>query len=74
MKNGTETRITLEANSAPDYREKLQAELAEIAGSEMWRAGSAVRSLRPDRWKKPAKVAANYRGDKPFWTAQPALC
>ncbi len=49
---GEETKIVLKANSAPDYREKLQKELDEIKNSEMWRAGAAVRSLRPERRKK----------------------
>ncbi len=50
--NGTEARITLEANSRPDYREQLEKELAAIRDSEMWRAGAAVRALRPENWKK----------------------
>ena len=50
--SGEETRIVLEANSAPDYRERLEAELAEIRNSEMWRAGAAVRALRPENRKK----------------------
>jgi ketol-acid reductoisomerase len=45
--SGEETRIVLEANSAPDYKEKLEAELREMRESEMWQAGAAVRSLRP---------------------------
>jgi ketol-acid reductoisomerase len=49
--SGKETEIVLEANSAPDYRERLQEELAEIRDSEMWRAGAAVRDLRPERRK-----------------------
>jgi ketol-acid reductoisomerase len=49
---GEETRIVLEANSAPDYREKLERELAEMRHSEMWRAGAAVRGLRPENRKK----------------------
>ncbi len=49
--NGTETKRVLEANSAPDYKEKLQKELDEIKNSEMWRAGAAVRALRPERRK-----------------------
>ena len=49
---GEETRIVLEANSAPDYREKLEKELAEMRHSEMWRAGAAVRGLRPENRKK----------------------
>ena len=50
--SGNEARITLEANSQPDYRAKLEVELAAIRDSEMWRAGAAVRSLRPENWKK----------------------
>ena len=50
--SGEETRRVLEANSADDYREKLDKELAEMHNSEMWRAGAAVRSLRPERRKK----------------------
>jgi len=50
--SGEETRIVLEANSAPDYKEKLDAELRSMRESEMWQAGAAVRSLRPDRWGK----------------------
>ena len=50
--SGNEARITLEANSQPDYRVKLEKELAEIRDSEMWRAGAAVRSLRPENWKE----------------------
>ncbi|MGD8986499.1 MAG: ketol-acid reductoisomerase [Desulfobacteraceae bacterium] len=47
--SGKETQIVLDANSAPDYRERLQEELDEMKNSEMWRAGEAVRSLRPER-------------------------
>ncbi len=50
--NGTEARITLEKNSQPDYREKLEVELKEIHDSEMWSAGRKVRELRPENWQK----------------------
>jgi ketol-acid reductoisomerase len=46
--SGEETRIVLEANSAPDYKEKLDEELRVMRESEMWSAGAAVRSLRPE--------------------------
>jgi ketol-acid reductoisomerase len=49
---GEETRIVLEANSAPDYRERLEEELAEMRNSEMWRTGAAVRALRPENRSK----------------------
>jgi ketol-acid reductoisomerase len=48
---GEETRIVLKANSGPDYREKLDAELTQMRESEMWQAGAQVRSLRPENWK-----------------------
>jgi ketol-acid reductoisomerase len=49
--SGEETRIVLEANSAPDYKEKLEIELREMRESEMWRTGAAVRALRPENWE-----------------------
>ena len=50
--SGVETRIVLEKNSDPHYREKLDEELRAMRESEMWRAGAAVRSLRPENWKQ----------------------
>jgi ketol-acid reductoisomerase len=52
VKDGLETKRVLETCSAPDYRIKLEAELKQIHDQEMWRAGEAVRSLRPENWKK----------------------
>jgi ketol-acid reductoisomerase len=49
VETGEETRRTLEANSRPDYRQQLEKELKEIADSEMWQAGKAVRALRPEQ-------------------------
>lgn len=46
--SGVETKRVLEANSQPDYREKLQEELDVLKNSEMWQAGAAVRALRPE--------------------------
>ena len=50
--SGEETRRVLEANSAPDYREKLDKELDTLKNSEMWQTGATVRSLRPENRKK----------------------
>jgi len=50
--SGEEAQITLDSNSAPDYRVKLDKELEEMKNMEMWRAGSVLRSLRPERRKK----------------------
>jgi ketol-acid reductoisomerase len=49
--SGEETRIVLEANSAPDYSKRLRRELDEMKNSEMWQAGAAVRGLRPENRK-----------------------
>ncbi|PKN37540.1 MAG: ketol-acid reductoisomerase [Deltaproteobacteria bacterium HGW-Deltaproteobacteria-2] len=49
---GKETEIVLRVNSAPDYKDKLEAELKEMRDSEMWQAGAAVRALRPENRKK----------------------
>jgi len=50
--SGEETRRVLEANSTPDYREKLDKELNVLKNSEMWQTGATVRSLRPENRKK----------------------
>jgi ketol-acid reductoisomerase len=50
--SGAETRRVLAANSASDYREKLDKELADLKNSEMWQTGATVRSLRPENRKK----------------------
>jgi len=46
--DGSETKRSLEYNSDPEYRKKFEAELGEIRDMEIWRAGKAVRSLRPE--------------------------
>jgi ketol-acid reductoisomerase len=52
--SGEETKRVLEANSAPDYRQKLEKELKVIKESEMWQTGAVVRSLRPENRRKTA--------------------
>src|SRR5213079_1790309 len=42
---GDETRIVLDKNSDPNYREKLDVELKTMHDSEMWQTGATVRSL-----------------------------
>ena len=48
VKSQKEAEISITRNSQPDYREKLEVELAELRESEMWQAGKTVRSLRPE--------------------------
>jgi ketol-acid reductoisomerase len=45
---GKEAKRSIDSNSQPDYRVKLDAELKELHDSEMWQAGKTVRSLRPE--------------------------
>lgn len=49
--SGKEAKRTIETCSQPDYREKLAEELNELRNSELWQAGAAVRSLRPEKTK-----------------------
>lgn len=45
---GNEAQRSIDTNSKPDYREKLEEELKALRESEMWRAGAVVRKLRPE--------------------------
>ena len=45
---GNEAQRSIDSNSQPDYREKLNRELAALRNSEMWRTGAVVRKLRPE--------------------------
>lgn len=47
--SGNEVQVVIDANSSDDYRDKLEAELKEMRSMEIWQAGEAVRSLRPDK-------------------------
>lgn len=47
--DGIEAQKSIDSNSQPDYRVKLEAELKALENSEMWRAGAAVRKLRPKK-------------------------
>ncbi|MDD5603956.1 MAG: ketol-acid reductoisomerase [Eubacteriales bacterium] len=47
VKDGEETRRVISACGKPDYQVGLNAELAEMRNSEMWKAGAKVRELRP---------------------------
>ena len=48
VKSGREAQTAIDANSRPDYRQKLNAELKAMHDSELWRAGEDVRKLRPE--------------------------
>ncbi|MCK9343461.1 MAG: ketol-acid reductoisomerase [Massilibacteroides sp.] len=46
--SGNEAQISIDSNSKPDYRDKLNEELRQLRESEMWRTGAVVRKLRPE--------------------------
>ena len=48
VKSGNEAQISIDSNSKPDYREKLNAELKALRESEMWQTAVTVRKLRPE--------------------------
>lgn len=56
VSSGNEAKITIESNSKPDYREKLEEELNVIHQSEMWQTGAVVRQLRPENQPLPQEV------------------
>ncbi|MCE5205056.1 MAG: ketol-acid reductoisomerase [Porphyromonadaceae bacterium] len=45
---GNEAQRSIDSNSQPDYREKLDEELKTLRESEMWQTGAVVRKLRPE--------------------------
>ena len=51
--SGREAKIVIEAGTKDDYRERLEAELAELRESELWRTGQQVWQLRPDSSAPP---------------------
>ena len=48
VKTGNEAQISIDSNSKPEYREKLEAELKALRESEMWQTAVTVRKLRPE--------------------------
>ena len=55
VKTGKECARVLSACGKADYQKQLTRELNQLGNSEMWRAGKAVRALRP---KEPARAIA----------------
>ena len=48
VKTGNEAQISIDSNSQPNYREKLNEELRQLRESEMWQTAVTVRKLRPE--------------------------
>jgi ketol-acid reductoisomerase len=53
VKDGRECARVLSSTGGANYQKLLQKELDQLHNSEMWRAGAAVRALRP---KEPARA------------------
>ncbi|MFV0346226.1 MAG: ketol-acid reductoisomerase, partial [Bacteroidales bacterium] len=45
---GNEAQRSIDSNSQPDYRPKMEAEMKELRDSEMWQDGQTDRSQRPE--------------------------
>lgn len=54
--SGDEARIVIKSCGRPDYRERLERELTELGNEEIWRAGKAVRALRPGASSQPSET------------------
>jgi ketol-acid reductoisomerase len=50
--SGAETRRVIRSTGKVNYKAQLNKELAALRDSEMWRAGKATRSLRPQQQEK----------------------
>ena len=48
VKEGTEAQKSIDSNSRPDYRDRLEKELKALRESEMWQTAVTVRKLRPE--------------------------
>ncbi len=60
VKTGKEAARVLKTCGGKDYKKQLDKELSVIGNSEMWRAGKAVRALRPK--EKAKAITKNTRG------------
>lgn len=48
VRDGSETKRSLDFNGAENYREELEKELQTIRNMEIWKVGKEVRKLRPE--------------------------
>jgi ketol-acid reductoisomerase len=64
VKSGKEAARVIRVCGAKDYAKRLGKELDAIGQSEMWKAGAAVRALRPTEKAKKVKAAKGTAGRK----------
>ncbi len=54
----TEAKQVIRDCGRKDYKERLEAKLAKVRNSELWRTGAAVRALRPNEGVKAGAATA----------------
>ena len=65
VKSMTEAKEVIRDTGRPDYKTFMAAKLQDMHDSEMWKAGEAVRALRPhEKAKANAATAAGVKGRK----------
>jgi ketol-acid reductoisomerase len=64
VKRGVETRRVIQSCGRAGYQKQLARELNAMGGSEMWRAGAAVRALRPREAAKRGAARAKGTGGR----------
>jgi len=64
VKSGEEAKRVIEVCGSQGYKQRLTKELKEIHNSEMWKAGEAVRSLRPENDTKAGAKKAKGTGGR----------
>ena len=65
---GNEAQRSIDSNSRPDYREKLEKELQTMRESEMWQAGAVVRKRRSAKKQKMKSAPITFTNPFPFFT------
>ena len=64
VKSMQEAKEVIRDTGCADYKEKMKARLQELHDGAMWRAGAAVRSLRPHEGAKGNASSAGWGGRK----------
>jgi ketol-acid reductoisomerase len=64
VKTMQEAKEVIKDTGCADYKEKMLAKLDELHNHEMWLAGAAVRSLRPNEEAKGGASSAGWGGRK----------
>ncbi|KAK2747981.1 Bifunctional acetohydroxyacid reductoisomerase [Myotisia sp. PD_48] len=66
VKDGSETKRSLEYNSQKDYREKYEKEMEEIRNLEIWRAANTEQNTNPD-WQLEIDLSDQRTQNRPHF-------